>query len=102
MKNSVKKITAAALCTVLIAGSVGITAFAENKTDSDSTTAPIVETAAEEVIEENGAEKKEEKSESAISKDETVYVLLDAEGKTKKIILRRLLHFLHFQARNNH
>ena len=65
MKNSVKKITAAALCTVLIAGSVGITAFAENKTDSDSTTAPIVETAAEEVIEENGAEKKEEKSESA-------------------------------------
>lgn len=87
MKNSIKKITAAALCAALVAGTVSITAFAENKTDSDSTTAPIVETAAEEVIEENGAEKKEEKSELAIIKDETVYVLLDAEGKTKKIIV---------------
>lgn len=87
MKNSIKKITSAALCAALVAGTVSITAFAENKTDSDSTTAPIVETAAEEVIEENGAEKKEEKSELAIIKDETVYVLLDAEGKTKKIIV---------------
>ena len=41
MKNSVKKITAAALCTAIIAGTVGITAFAENKADSKGESASV-------------------------------------------------------------
>ena len=84
MKNSVKKITAAALCTVLIAGSVGITAFAENKADSKGESASVTEVEEAKTTAESSSS---DKSLSGVSKDETVYVLVDAEGKTKKIIV---------------
>ena len=87
MKNSIKKITSAALCAALVAGTVGITAFAEDKANEENTDAPIVETATEEAAAKNDTENKEDRSEPSVSKDETVYVLLDAEGKTKKIIV---------------
>ena len=84
MKNSVKKITAAALCTVLIAGSVGITAFAENKADSKGESASVTEVEEAKTTAESSSS---DKSLSGVSKDETVYVLVDAEGSTKKIIV---------------
>ena len=84
MKNSVKKITAAALCTVLIAGSVGITAFAENKADSKGESASVTEGEEAKTTTESSSS---DKSLSGVSKDETVYVLVDAEGSTKKIIV---------------
>lgn len=87
MKNSVKKITAAALCAAIIAGTVGVTAFAENKADSKGESAAETEVAAEEASAESTSVKNEVKYESGVSKDETVYVLVDAQGNTKKIIV---------------
>ncbi len=87
MKNSVKKITAVSLCALLIAGTVGVTAFAENKADSKGESGSAAKIEAAETSADSTSSKKEAKAESGVNKDETVYVLVDAEGNTKKIIV---------------
>ena len=74
MKKSMPKITALCLCVILAIGGIATTAFALKQTAAE---------AADEKEEAIG----ESASDAAAFKDETVYVLANADGSVKKIIV---------------
>lgn len=79
MKNKIAKIISVCLCTATLAGGA-IYAFASNKDNSDITDQTAV-TAVEDKNEEATAQ------ESDVFKDETVYVIANADGTVQKIIV---------------
>lgn len=79
MKNNVKKVVAASMAAVVMAGSIGMTAHAVQSKDNEKTDtqpAKTYETQAEKTA-----------TGTKMNKEETVYVIADANGSIDKVIV---------------
>lgn len=83
MKKNFKSVMSIIICAALLCTSVGVSAFALNKSEEKTSTSQ-----SETKKEEKNTDKKSESEESDKNvKDETVYVIANADGSAKKVIV---------------